>query len=98
MGEGLLESRGMRADYDDGGGRGVCSSQEKEVFSTSHLEFAKEAHPPNRRSDSPCPVTHVTTYSPDHEHAEEDALGAVHQHRQRVVAVLLVGQHCKGGK
>ena len=40
----LLESRGMRADYDDGGGRGVCSSQEKEVFSTSHLEFAKEAH------------------------------------------------------
>ena len=36
--------------------------------------------------------------SPDHEHAEEDALGAVHQHRQRVVAVLLVGQHCKGGK
>ena len=40
----LLESRGMRADYDDGGGRGVGSSQEKEVFSTSHLEFAKEAH------------------------------------------------------
>ena len=36
--------------------------------------------------------------SPDHEHAEEDALGAVHQHRQRVVAVLLVGQHCKEGK
>ena len=50
---------------------------------------------PNR---SLSPVTHVTTYSPDHEHAEEDALGAVHQHRQRVVAVLLVGQHCKQGK
>ena len=33
----LLESRGMRADYDDGGGgRGVCSPQEKEIVVRSN--------------------------------------------------------------
>ena len=38
----LLESRGMRADYDDGGGRGVCSSQEKEFFSTVALTWSSQ--------------------------------------------------------